>query len=166
MPQLHFPGPALLIIQRPLRVVACKHSLWTSPYSYTTIYPGVYTSFLELFIITGLLCADTVDSLCYHMQYNIWACPLCRLLKGNWHTGQTINLACMHFPKPRSIIKKGPALDGIPLKVYLVLGHFILQMIITFIENGFFHRDAGSAILTVLLKTNKYPSLCSNYRPL
>lgn len=71
------------------------------------------------------------------------------------------------FPtKPRSIIKKGPALDGIPPKVYLVLGHFILQMIITFIENGFFHRDASSAILTVLLKTNKYPSLSSNYRPL
>lgn len=61
------------------------------------------------------------------------------------------------------LFKKGP---GFPPKVYLVLGHFVLQTIITFIENGLFHRDASSAILTVLLKTNKNPSVCSNYRPL
>ncbi len=42
----------------------------------------------------------------------------------------------------------------------------MLQMISTSIEKGFFDKDANSAILTVLLKPNKDPALCSSYRPL
>ena len=60
-------------------------------------------------------------------------------------------------------MKKGesPGWDGIPPEVYLVfwdcLGQFMLQMITTSIDRGFFDMDANSAILTVLLKPNKDP---------
>lgn len=65
---------------------------------------------------------------------------------------------------------KSPGWDGISPEFYLVfwdrLGHFMLQVKTSSIEKGFFDRDANSAILTVLLKPNKDPTLCSSYRPL
>lgn len=42
----------------------------------------------------------------------------------------------------------------------------MLQVITSSIEKEFFDKDANSAILTVLLKPNKDPTLCSSFRPL
>lgn len=65
---------------------------------------------------------------------------------------------------------KSPGWDGIPPEFYLFfwkeLGQFMLDMITTAVDKGSFDRHANSAILTILLKPNKDPSLCGNYRPL
>lgn len=70
------------------------------------------------------------------------------------------------------MMKKGksPGWDGIPPEFYLFfweeLSKFMLDMIHAAVDRGSFDRDTNSAILTVLPKPNKDPSLCSNYRPL
>lgn len=65
---------------------------------------------------------------------------------------------------------KSPGWDGIPPELYLafwdLLGPPLLDMINTAIDKGAFNSGANTAILTLLLKPNKDPSQCSNYRPL
>lgn len=71
-----------------------------------------------------------------------------------------------------SSMKKGksPGWDGIPPEVYLVfwdlIGPPLLNMINTAIDKGAFNSSINSAIITLLLKPNKDPSECGNYRPL
>lgn len=65
---------------------------------------------------------------------------------------------------------KSPGWDGIPPELYLVfwdiLGPPLLDMINTAIDKGAFNSGVNTAIITLLLKPNKDPSQCGNYRPL
>lgn len=65
---------------------------------------------------------------------------------------------------------KSPGWDGIPPEFYITfwneLGQLFLDMIPSSIEEGSFVRDASSAIIAVLPKPNKVPTLCRNDRPL
>lgn len=66
--------------------------------------------------------------------------------------------------------EKSPGWDGIPPEFYIKfwdeLGHLFLDMIHSSIEQGSFFNDANQAIIAVLPKPNKDPTLCSSYRPL
>ena len=65
---------------------------------------------------------------------------------------------------------KSPGTDGLPPELYLAfwdqVGPLILGSINFAIEQGSFHRDQGSALITVLLKKGKDPLECSSYRPI
>lgn len=65
---------------------------------------------------------------------------------------------------------KSPGWDGLPPEFYLQfwadLGPILLEMIHTAIDQGGFHRDVNTAIISLLHKKGKDPSLCSSYRPI
>lgn len=65
---------------------------------------------------------------------------------------------------------KSPGLDGIPPEFYTTfwdqLGPLMFDMIQTSLEAGSFSRDINTAIISLLLKKDKDPQECSNYRPL
>ncbi len=65
---------------------------------------------------------------------------------------------------------KSPGWDGIPPEFYLMfwddLGQYFLAMIHQSIKVGAFFNDANSALITVLSKSNKDTTKCSNYRPI
>ncbi len=65
---------------------------------------------------------------------------------------------------------KSPGWDGIPPELYLafwdILGSPLFDMINAVINKGAFTAGTNTAVITVLPKPNKDPSLCSNYRPL
>lgn len=65
---------------------------------------------------------------------------------------------------------KSPGWDGIPSEFYLTfwpeLGPPLLEMIHSAIQNGAFNRDVNTAIISLLHKKGKDPTLCSSYRPL
>lgn len=65
---------------------------------------------------------------------------------------------------------KSPGLDGIPPEFYVVfwnkLGPLLLDMISASIEKGSFTRDVNTALISLLLKKDKDPTECANYRPL
>lgn len=65
---------------------------------------------------------------------------------------------------------KSPAWDGIPPEFYLTfwpeMGPLLLEMIHTAIRKGSFNRDVNTAIISLLHKKGKDPTLCSSYRPL
>lgn len=85
------------------------------------------------------------------------------------HLNGTITLEEVH--KALCSMKKGksPGWDGISPEFYLIfwdeLGVLFLKMILTSVEKGCFINDANQAIITVLPKPNKDPTLCCNYRP-
>ena len=63
-----------------------------------------------------------------------------------------------------------PGIDGIPVELYLaiwdVVGPLWLETLNYAIEQGFFHRDLNTALITVLPKPGKDPLECANYRPI
>ena len=65
---------------------------------------------------------------------------------------------------------KSPGLDGIPPEFYTTfwysLGPLFFDMIQASLERGAFSRDVNVAIISLLLKKDKDPSECANYRPL
>ncbi len=65
---------------------------------------------------------------------------------------------------------KSPGWDGIPPEFYLKfwdkLGPYILAMFKAAVDKGSFIKHTNSALISLLLKKGKDPSLCSNYRPL
>ncbi len=65
---------------------------------------------------------------------------------------------------------RSPGSDGIPPEFYAVfwndLGPVIFDMFQYAIKKGAFSRDVNLAIISLLLKKNKDPTECSNYRPL
>lgn len=65
---------------------------------------------------------------------------------------------------------KAPGLDGIPPEFYLTffpqIGPLLLDMFNKSIESGYFHRDANTAVISLLLKPGKDPTLPTSYRPL
>ena len=65
---------------------------------------------------------------------------------------------------------KSPGCDGIPPEFYLTfwteIGPFLLEMIQLAVQTGNFNRDVNTAIISLLQKKGKDPTLCSNYRPL
>ncbi len=64
---------------------------------------------------------------------------------------------------------KSPGLDGIPPEFYLEfwsdLGPIMLDIIDTSLMKGFFSRDVNTAIISLLCKVNKDPTVCTRYRP-
>lgn len=65
---------------------------------------------------------------------------------------------------------KSPGLDGIPPEFYVVfwnkLGPLLLDMISASNEKGSFSRDVNIDLISLLLKKDKDPTECANYRPL
>ncbi len=65
---------------------------------------------------------------------------------------------------------KSPGIDGIPpefiLTFWNILGPLLLNMIHYSIEKGSFSRNINIALISLLLKKDKDPTECSNYRPL
>uniref|UniRef100_A0A3Q3AUI9 Reverse transcriptase domain-containing protein n=1 Tax=Kryptolebias marmoratus TaxID=37003 RepID=A0A3Q3AUI9_KRYMA len=65
---------------------------------------------------------------------------------------------------------KSPGWDGVPPELYLafwdILGPPLLDMINKAVDKGSFNPSINTAIITLLLKPNKDPAQCSNYRPL
>lgn len=65
---------------------------------------------------------------------------------------------------------KSPGLDGIPPEFYLAfwdqLGPLPLDMINFSITRGGFSRDVNIAMISLLLKKDKNPTECNNYRPI
>ena len=64
---------------------------------------------------------------------------------------------------------KSPCWDGIPAEFYLhfwtELGPLLLDMINYSVGKGKFHQNVNMAIISLLLKKDKDPTSCSNYRP-
>lgn len=65
---------------------------------------------------------------------------------------------------------KSPGWDGIPSEFYLTfwpeMGPLLLEMFHSAIQKGCFNRDVNTAIISLLHKKGKDPTLCSSYRPL
>ena len=65
---------------------------------------------------------------------------------------------------------KSPGLDGIPPELYLTfwedLGPLILNMFQKALQEGSFNRDVKTAIISLLCKSGKDPTLCASYRPI
>ena len=65
---------------------------------------------------------------------------------------------------------KSPGFDRIPPEFYATfweqLGPFLLDTVNFSIEKGEFSRDVKTALISLLLKKDKDPTECSNYRPL
>lgn len=65
---------------------------------------------------------------------------------------------------------KASGWDSIPPELYLtfwdILGLPLQDMINTAVDKGAFNHCANSALIALLLKPNKDPSQCSNYKPL
>ena len=65
---------------------------------------------------------------------------------------------------------KSPGLDGIPPELYLTfwdeLGPLILNMFQKALQEGSFNRDVKTAIISLLCKPGKDPTLCTSYRPI
>jgi len=65
---------------------------------------------------------------------------------------------------------KSPGLDGLPPELYLeiwdMVGTLMLDSFNFAIQNGTFHRDQKTALMTLLLKKGKDPFECSSFRPI
>ena len=65
---------------------------------------------------------------------------------------------------------RSPGSDGINPEVYLkfwtLLGPPLLDMFNTAVQKGSFGREVNTALITLLLKKDKDPTNCANYRPL
>ena len=65
---------------------------------------------------------------------------------------------------------KSPGLNSLPPEFYTAfwdfLGPLLLNMIQFSIQKGVFSRDVTIAVITLLLKKDKNPTECGNYRPL
>lgn len=65
---------------------------------------------------------------------------------------------------------KSLQLNGIPPELLLepwdLVGPFLLNSIQYSLEVGNFHRDQRASLISLLLKTEKDPLDCGNYRPL
>lgn len=65
---------------------------------------------------------------------------------------------------------RSPGLDGLPVELYSVLwetlGPFWLDSINFAIEQGHFHKDLNTALISVIPKLDKDPSDCASYRPI
>lgn len=64
---------------------------------------------------------------------------------------------------------QSPGLDGLPPELFLelwdIIGPLILNSINHALLNGSFHRDQNTSLISVLLKKDKSPLNCGNYRP-
>ncbi len=64
---------------------------------------------------------------------------------------------------------RSPGIDGIHPEVYLkflsILGPPLLEMFNIAIQKGCFGRDVNAALITIILKKDKDPTNCVNYRP-
>lgn len=85
------------------------------------------------------------------------------------HLDQDISLLEMKEALSQMNKKKSPGLDGIPAEFYLFfwaeLGSLMLEMVNYSLDKGEFHKDVNIALISLLLKKDKDPTLCGNYRP-
>ena len=66
--------------------------------------------------------------------------------------------------------QRSPGIDGLPAELYLafweILGPFWLKAMHFAIEQGFFHKDLNTALMSVIPKSDKDPLECASYRPI
>ena len=83
---------------------------------------------------------------------------------------EPISLTELHEALKNMKKQRSPGIDGLPAELYLafweILGPFWLKAMHFAIEQGFFHKDLNTALMSVIPKSDKDPLKCASYRPI